>query len=179
MGVKNIHVQSDIDQGTKLASEVVKSYLETRGWYSSQTERAEDGDEVVFMLEFAAENVASVPVKVVARDKANQLLFISACPYVIPDKRKIEMIGKVTDLNRSIAVGAFVLALDEKILTFRTGIDFLNAEKDLTRNLLDCQTKVVFETMDEFMPEFSQLFFAGGEPLQTLEEYFEAKRNLQ
>jgi hypothetical protein len=179
MGIKNTQVQSDIDHGTKLASEVVQEYLDERGWYSSHNQRAEEEDEVVFMLEFAAEHVASVPVKIVSRDKANQLLFIAACPYVIPDKRKIEMIGKVTDLNRSIAIGAFVLALDEKILTFRTGIDFLNAEQDLNKHLLDCQTKVVFETMDEFMPEFTELFFAGGEPVQTLEDYFEAKRNLQ
>jgi len=177
MGTKKLEMPSK--EADVRVSDVVQAYLDARGWYSSSQQRVDDEDEVVFMLEFAAENVASVPVKVVARDKAHQILFIAACPYIIPSSRKVEVIGKVIDLNTTIAVGAFVLAMDEKILTFRTGIDFLNAREDITKNLLDCQTKLVFETLDEAMPEFSKLFFAGGEPVQTLEDYFAAKRNLQ
>jgi hypothetical protein len=160
-------------------SEVVQAYLDDKGWYSSAHQRVEEDDEVIFMLEFAAENVASIPVKIVARDKAHQLLFIAACPYVIPESRRVEVVGKVTDLNTTIAVGAFVLAMDEKILTFRTGIDFIKADTDINKNLIDCHAKLVFETLDEALPEFTQLFFAGGEPIQTLEDYFAAKRNLQ
>lgn len=158
------------------ASGAVLEYLNSRQFHIGDIHREEEDNATTFTLEFSADNVASIPVRIVARDQARQVLFVAACPYVIPETHKFELIGKLTDLHRSISIGTFVLSEDLRICTFRTGVDFLDASKDLSPGILDCQMKLTLETLDAAIPELMPLLFSPDSPAQTLEEYFKGRK---
>jgi hypothetical protein len=122
----------------------ITTYLEADGWTIQQV-----GDELMYSMTVEGEN-GSWPCIAQVFEEDDLFVFYSACPVVVPEEKRGELLEMLNDVNYNLVYGNFEMDSSDGHIRFRTSIDITG--HDLGAFLIQQIVYRNVRTMDIYLP---------------------------
>ncbi|OLP17678.1 hypothetical protein BST81_15270 [Leptolyngbya sp. 'hensonii'] len=148
-----------VTQDAILAS--VVAFFQANDWSFSQHET-----EPILQMQYQGENGEWL-FTVRVREMPGQVVFYSACPVMVPEKKRLAVAEFLTRANYDLIIGNFELDFEGGGVLYKTA-SIVNQGTDLSSQLIGQLVFVNVMTMDRYLPGLMSVIYANVSPSEAI-----------